>query len=75
MLQARSAALPASLGYAEEELLDRLFLSFIHPADAAATRAALEKLARGEPALGLKNRFRCKDASYPATGLDGDTHA
>jgi signal transduction histidine kinase len=40
------------------------FLSFIHAADTAATNTALEQLARGEPTLGLENRFRCKDASY-----------
>ena len=55
---------PPAFGYAEEELLDRAFLSFIHPADTPATSTALEKLARGEPTLGLENRFRCKDASY-----------
>jgi PAS domain S-box-containing protein len=55
---------PPAFGYAEEELLDRPFLSFIHPADTTATRAALEKLALGEPTLGLENRFCCKDASY-----------
>ena len=53
-----------TFGYAEEELLDRPILSFIHPADSAATNTALEQLARGEPTLGLENRFRCKDASY-----------
>ena len=57
------ALLPA-FGYAEAELLDRRFLSFIHPADRPATRAALEQLAQGQPTLGLENRFRCKDASY-----------
>jgi len=55
---------PPAFGYVEEELLDRPFLSFIHPADTAATKAALKQLARGEPTLGLENRFRCKDASY-----------
>jgi PAS domain S-box-containing protein len=55
---------PAAFGYTEEELLDQPFLSFIHPADVARTSAALEQLARGEPTLGLQNRFRCQDASY-----------
>ena len=55
---------PPAFGYAEDELLDRPFLSFIHPADTAATSTALEQLARGEPTLGFENRFRCKDASY-----------
>jgi PAS domain S-box-containing protein len=55
---------PPAFGYAEGEVLDRPFLSFIHPADTRATSTALERLARGEPTLGLENRFRCKDASY-----------
>jgi PAS domain S-box-containing protein len=55
---------PSAFGYAEEELLGQPFLSFIHPADVARTSAALEKLARGEPTIGLENRFRCKDTSY-----------
>jgi PAS domain S-box-containing protein len=53
-----------TFGYAEAELLEQPFISFIHPADQAATRAALEKLAQGEPTLGLENRFRCKDESF-----------
>jgi PAS domain S-box-containing protein len=55
---------PQAFGYIEAELLDQPFLTFIHPADRAATSAALEKLAQGEPTLGLENRFCCKDASY-----------
>ena len=55
---------PPAFGYAEEELLDRPLLSFIHPADTPAASAALDKLTRGEPTLGLENRFRCKDGSY-----------
>jgi PAS domain S-box-containing protein len=55
------ALLPA-FGYVEAALLDRPFLSFIHPADRPATRAALEQLAQGQPTLGLENRFRGKSA-------------
>jgi PAS domain S-box-containing protein len=55
---------PHAFGYAEAELVDRPFITFIHPADQAATSAALEKLSQGEPTLGLENRFRCKDGSY-----------
>jgi PAS domain S-box-containing protein len=53
-----------TFGYVETELLGRPFLSFIHPADRAATIAAMKRLAEGQPTLGLENRFRCKDASY-----------
>ena len=55
---------PQAFGYTEAELLVQPFITFIHPADRAATRSALEKLSRGEPTLGLENRFRCKDRSY-----------
>ncbi len=55
---------PNAFGYLESELLDRPFLSFVHPIDRPATLAALEQLVRGQPTLGLENRFRCKDASY-----------
>jgi PAS domain S-box-containing protein len=55
---------PPAFGYTEPELLEQPFISFIHPADRTTTSAALDKLAQGEPTLGLENRFRCKDASY-----------
>jgi PAS domain S-box-containing protein len=57
-------AFPPAFGYVEAELLDRRFLGFIHPADTAATGMALDKLAQGQPTLGLENRFRCKDGAY-----------
>ena len=55
---------PQSFGYTEAELLDQPSITFIHPADRAATSVALEKLSQGEPTLGLEHRFRCKDGSY-----------
>ena len=55
---------PHAFGYAEADLLNQPFLSFVHPADRAATNAALEKLSRGEPTFGLENRFRRKDGLY-----------
>jgi PAS domain S-box-containing protein len=55
---------PHAFGYTEAELLDQPCITCIHPADRAATNAALEKLSQGEPTLGLENRFRCKDGSY-----------
>jgi PAS domain S-box-containing protein len=55
---------PYAFGYTEAELFDQPFLTFIHPADRAATSAAVEKLAQGEPTLGLENRFRSQDGSY-----------
>jgi PAS domain S-box-containing protein len=53
-----------AFGYTDAELLAQPFMSCIHPADRAATSAALEKLAQGKPTLEFGNRFRCKDGSY-----------
>jgi PAS domain-containing protein len=50
------AFLPA-FGYVETELLDRPFLSFIHPADTAATGVALDKLKQAQPTLGHETAF------------------
>jgi PAS domain S-box-containing protein len=55
---------PQAFGYIDAELLDQPFITCIHPADRAATSAALEKLSKGAPTLGFENRFRCKDGSY-----------
>src|ERR1051326_1728337 len=55
---------PRAFGYLQADLLGRSFLDFVHPFDHVATSAALHKLAQGEPAHGLENRFRCKDGSY-----------
>jgi PAS domain S-box-containing protein len=55
---------PPPFGYTQEELLQQPFIGFIHAADRPATSAALEKLAQGQPTIGLENRFRCKDGSY-----------
>jgi PAS domain S-box-containing protein len=55
---------PQAFGYTEVELLERSFISCIHPADQARTGTALEKLSEGKPTLEFGNRFRCKDGSY-----------
>jgi PAS domain S-box-containing protein len=55
---------PPPFGYTQQELLEQPFIGFIHPADQPATSAALEKLAQGDPTIGLENRFRCKDGTY-----------
>jgi two-component system, cell cycle sensor histidine kinase and response regulator CckA len=54
----------ALLGHSLDELLSRRFLDFVHPEDREATRAELERLARGEPGTVLENRYRCADGSY-----------
>src|SRR5690242_11649868 len=52
------------LGYTDAELRARPFLEFVHPGDRAATAAAVERLARGEPISRFENRYLCKDGSF-----------
>ena len=52
------------LGWSEEELLARPFISFVHPEDHRATAAEIQKLARGQPTIRFTNRFLCVDGSY-----------
>jgi PAS domain S-box-containing protein len=57
-------AFTRAFGYTETELLAAPFVTFVHLEDRAATRAELDKLGRGEPALGFENRFRRRDGAY-----------
>ena len=52
------------LGWTTEELQTRPWLEFVHPDDVVQTRAAGERLLRGEPVHGLEHRFRAMDGSY-----------
>ena len=52
------------LGYETEELLERPFISFIHPNDVEATIESVKALSQGEELVGFENRYRCKDGSY-----------
>ncbi len=71
-------AFPRTLGYSERELLERPFISFVHPDDLEATQAVVAGLAQGIPSVSFNNRYRCQDGSYislrwmassdPATG-------
>ena len=54
----------AVLGYDEEELLSRPFLSFVHPDDVGRTQAVLDQVAGGTSSLGFENRYRCEDGTY-----------
>ena len=51
------------LGWSEEELLSRPFISFIHPDDHRATASQIQKLAKGRPTIRFTNRFLCADGS------------
>ncbi len=52
------------LGWPEEELLSRPFLSFVHPDDVGATEEEVMKLAEGRPTIRFTNRFLCMDGSF-----------
>ncbi len=52
------------LGYDEEDLLGKPFLSFVHPDDVDATLAEMATLATGATTLGFENRYRCRDGTY-----------
>lgn len=53
-----------TLGWAEDELLGRPFVEFVHPEDVDATVRETEQLAEGRPTISFTNRYRCKDGSY-----------
>lgn len=52
------------LGHGERELLSRPFIEFVHPDDRAATQAVADQLARGQPLVQFRNRYRAADGSY-----------
>ena len=70
------------LGWAQEELLSRPYLDFVHPDDRQATVTESAKVATGFPSLHFRNRFRCVDGTYRWLGwsstaalLDGAIYA
>jgi PAS domain S-box-containing protein len=52
-----------TLGYSQEELLSRPYLSMVHPDDRAATREVVLALARGDEVVQFENRYLCRDGS------------
>lgn len=62
--KALNPAWERTLGFSREELLRRPFLEFIHPDDADASQAEVDKLAGGHETVNFENRFRCRDGSW-----------
>ena len=59
-----NAAWGRRLGFTEEELLSKPFMSFVHPDDAALAQAQLVGLRNGRAVQGTAIRMRCRDGSY-----------
>ncbi len=57
-------AFEKTLGFTEEELLAKPFLSFIHPEDRDATIVEVQKLTTGKPTINFENRYICKNGSF-----------
>lgn len=52
------------LGWSEDELLTRPFVSFVHPDDVQKTIDEVAKLDQGIPTIQFENRYLHKDGSY-----------
>lgn len=52
------------LGFSQEEMDERPFLSFSHPDDLNNSVSAIERLKKGEPMVNYRARALCKDGSY-----------
>jgi PAS domain S-box-containing protein len=52
-----------TLGYPEEELLGKPFMSFVYPEDIKSTMDEVSKLKIGELTVNFENRFICKNGS------------
>jgi len=57
-------AFQTTLGWQEYDLLNKPFLSFIHPEDARASDSEIAKLVQGETTLHSISRFRDSDGNY-----------
>jgi PAS domain S-box-containing protein len=53
-----------TLGFANEELLSKPYLAFVHPEDQASTIAEAQKLSAGGVTITFQNRYLCQDGSY-----------
>lgn len=52
-----------ALGYSRDELLNKIYLDFVHPEDYAATKAVADGL-MSKHATSFINRYRHKDGHY-----------
>ncbi|MDX1495825.1 MAG: HAMP domain-containing protein, partial [Longimicrobiales bacterium] len=59
-----NAAWTRELGWTQEELLSRPFVSFVHPEDVDKTIAEVAKLDQGIPTIHFENRYLAKDGTY-----------
>ena len=59
-----SSRCEAVLGWTAEEMKERQWLDFVHPADREATLHALKRVLRGEEIHQFENRYRSRDGSY-----------
>jgi PAS domain S-box-containing protein len=58
-------AFSRTLGWVEQEILDRPFIEFVHPDDRAATLAEVERqMVAGENVLEFENRYQHKNGSW-----------
>ncbi|MFC1724081.1 PAS domain S-box protein [candidate division KSB1 bacterium] len=53
-----------TLGWTNEELLDKPFIEFVHPEDREKTIKVIQNLTAGENAIVFENRFKCKNGEY-----------
>jgi PAS domain S-box-containing protein len=59
------------LGYAEDELIGKSILNFIHPDDIELTSAEARKIFSGVKTANYENRYCAKDGSYRWTSWNG----
>ena len=52
-----------TLGYSNQELLERPFIDFVHPDDREATIREAQRLTEGGETISFENRYICKDGS------------
>ena len=57
-------AFERALGWSIDQITSSPWLDFVHPEDKAASRAAFDGLADGEPVFDFRNRYRHRDGGY-----------